>query len=115
MKKIILTLTIILFLSFNLNAKYTQTCVVRYMTQDGWSKKYTVDVIFISGSELNEATKSFKYSSFSVYVVIFWSKEQVSVIKLSTFLSCGATVDKDCITNTFGDLKGKDQDGDEWK
>jgi len=115
MKKLTLILTIALFLNFKAEAKYTQTCVVRYMTQEGWSKKYTVDVTFISGSELNEATNSFKYSSFSVYAVIFWGEGQASVIKLSTFLSCGTTVDKNCITNTISDLKGKDQDDVEWK
>lgn len=115
MKNLILTVVIFL-LSINLvQAKYVQTCDVKYMTKDGWSKKYTVDVTFISGSELNEATSSFKYSSFSVYAVIFWSKEQVTVIKLSSFLSCGDTVDKSCITNSVTDLKGKDQDDDEWK
>jgi hypothetical protein len=64
------------------------------MTKEGWSKKYTVDVTFISGSELNEATNSFKYSSFSIYAVIFWSQEQVTLIKLSSFLTCGTEVDK---------------------
>jgi hypothetical protein len=115
MKKLVFILTAILLLCFKAEAKYTQTCVARYMTQEGWSKKYTVDVTFISGSELNEATNSFKYSSFSVYAVIFWGEGQATVIKLSTFLSCGTTVDKNCITNTIGDLKGKDQDDDEWK
>lgn len=115
MSKLFFLLAITLLLNFNANAKYTQTCVARYMTQDGWSKKYTVDITFISGTVLNEATNSFKYSSFSVYAVIFWDEGQATVIKLSTFLSCGTIVDKSCITNTIGDLKGKDQDDDEWK
>jgi hypothetical protein len=98
MKKI-LFLTLTFFLSIStIQAKYVQTCSVKYMTKDGWSKKYTVDVTFISGTELNEATSSFKYSSYSVYAVIFWSKEQVTVIKLSSYLSCGDNVDKNCIT-----------------
>jgi hypothetical protein len=115
MKKSIFIIATIFLLSFNAEAKYTQTCVTRYMTQDGWSKKYTVDVTFISGSELNEATNSYKYSSYSVYAVIFWGEGQASVIKISNYLSCGSKVDKNCITNTYGDIKGKDQDGDEWK
>ncbi len=115
MKKILLVITLFLFSANAIYAKYVQTCDVKYMTKDGWSKKYTVDVTFISGSELNEATSSYKYSGFSTYAVIFWSKEQVTIIKLSTFLSCGTTVDKNCITNSVTDLKGKDQDDDEWK
>jgi hypothetical protein len=115
MRKSLFTLAILCFLIFNAEAKYTQTCSVRYMTQDGWSNKYSVDVTFVSGSELNKATSSFKYSSFSVYAVIFWREDQVSVIKLSTFLHCGIEVDKDCITTTIGDLRGKDQDNDKWR
>ncbi len=104
-----------MLLSFKVEAKYTQTCVARYMTQDGWSKKYTVDVTFISGSELNEATNSYKYSSYSVYAVIFWGEGKATVIKISNYLSCGTEVDKNCITGTYGCIKGKDQDDDEWK
>lgn len=115
MKKIILLLSIFLLLSFKAEAKYTQTCIARYMTQDGWSKKYTVDVTFISGSELNDATNSYKYSSYSVYAVIFWGEGKATVIKISNYLSCGTEVDKNCITGTYGDIKGKDQDDDEWK
>jgi len=96
-------------------AKYTQTCEVRYETESGWSKSYTVEVSFLTGSELNTATNTFNYSSFSTYAVVFWSQGEAAVIKLSTMLLCGSEVDKSCITNTFGDLKGTDQDGDDWK
>ena len=115
MKKLTLLFFIASFISFKSEAKYTQTCVAKYMTQEGWSKKYTVDITFMSGTELNEATSSFKYSSFSVYAIIFWGQGQATVIKVSTFLSCGTAVDHTCITNAISDIKGKDQDGDEWK
>jgi len=111
-----LTLLIILLSVIQLSyAKYTQTCIARYNTANGWSSKYTVEVTFLSGSELNDATGSYKYSSFSSYAVIFWAKGEATIIKLSNFLGCGTTVDKSCITSSLGDLKGKDQDGDEWK
>jgi len=115
MKKIILFLSLLLFLIFNVAAKYVQTSIVSYMTQDGWSKKYTVDVTFISGSELNDATSSYKYSVYSVYAIIFWGEGKATVIKISNYLACGLEVDKNCITNSYGDIKGKDQDEDEWK
>lgn len=115
MKKSIFLLVVSFLLSFNAEAKYTQTCVARYMTKDGWSKKYTVDVTFMSGYELNEATSSYKYSTYSVYALIFWGKGQATIIKTSNYFSCGNEVDKNCITNTYGDIKGKDQDEDEWK
>lgn len=105
----------LLFLSFNAIAKYTQTCKASYMTRNGWSKKYEVNVTFMTGSELNEATSSYRYSSTAVYATIFWGEGKATVIKLSGYFACGYEVDKSCITNSYGDLKGNDQDGDEWK
>ena len=114
MIRILFTILLITLFVIPTQGKYVQTCVVKYQTQDGWSKKYTVDVTFISGSELNTATNSFKYNAFSVYAVIFWSKDEATVIKVKTFLTCGTEVEKSCITNTFGDLKGIDQEDREW-
>ena len=115
MKQIILLSTLFLLLTTSVQAKYVQTCDVKYMTQDGWSKKYTVDVSFLSGSELNTATNSYKYSSYSVYAIIFWGEGKATIIKVSNYLSCATEVDKSCIANTYGDIKGKDQNEDEWK
>ncbi|MNK96494.1 hypothetical protein D3C87_1167770 [compost metagenome] len=114
-KRYLFLLMAFTLLTLKAEAKYNQTCIVRYTTEEGWSKKYTVDVTFISGTELNEATNSYKYSSYSIYGVIFWGEGRASVIKISNFLSCGSEVTKSCITNTYGDIKGKDQDDDEWK
>ena len=113
-KLVLILLTVFLF-AFSVQAKYTQKCIVQYATEDGWSRKYNVDVTFLSGSELNEATNSYRYSAYSVYAVIFWDKGQATVIKISTYVSCSTVVDKNCIKTTVGDLKGKDQDEDEWK
>lgn len=113
MKKLLIIL--FLFFSFHADAKYRQVCTAQYMTQTGWSKKYQIEVTFMTGYELNQATSTFKYKIFSVYAVIFWAQGQASVIQLSTFLLCGTEVDKNCIVNSIGDLKGTDQDGDEWK
>ncbi|MCG2611816.1 hypothetical protein LZZ90_09900 [Flavobacterium sp. SM15] len=115
MKKKIQFVILFLLITLNTFAKYTQTCTVKYMTQDGWSKKYVVDVNFLTGSELNDATNSYKYSSYSTYAVIFWGEGQASVIKLTSYTGCGYEVDKSCITNTYTDLKGKDQEDTEWK
>lgn len=114
MNKLFLFSTVLLLLARCAEAKYVQTCEAKYMTEGGWSKKYTVEVTFLSGTELNTATNSYKYSSYTVYAIIFWSKGQATVIKVSSYLSCGIEVDKSCITNTYGDIKGKDQDEDEW-
>lgn len=114
MKKLILVVILILF--FNISfSRYKQVCKASYKTESGWSKKYTVEITFMTGLELNQATNSFRYSSYSVYAIIFWDQGQATIIKLSSYLVCGTEATKDCITNTIGDLKGKDQDEDEWK
>jgi hypothetical protein len=110
-------ITLVLLLSFNLSfAKYRQTCAVRYSTEDGWSKKYIVDVTFMSGFELNQATSSYRYSSYSVYALIFWGRDEVTIIKLSSYVLCGYEVDRNCIAAaSLSDLKGSDQDDDQWR
>ncbi|WP_167618041.1 hypothetical protein [Maribellus sediminis] len=95
--------------------RYTQKCVAQYQTRDGWSNAYNVNVNFMSGTALNNATNTFNYSTTSVYGVIFWDKGQASVIKITTYLPCGGTVDRSCINSVLGPLKGKDQDGDVWR
>lgn len=115
MKKVLFFIFLFLFQCIDVEAKYSQSCVVRYMTSSGWSKKYTVDVNFLTGHELNNATKTYNYSMYSVYAVIFWNKGQASVIKISNYTVCGLEVTKSCIVNTYGDIKGRDQDDDEWK
>ena len=97
------------------SAKYRQTCEIKYKKNSDWSKKYKVEVTFMSGYELNQATNSFKYDSYSVYGIVFWDRDEATVIKINTILVCGTEVDKSCITNTYIPLSGSDQDGDEWK
>lgn len=114
-------LTRFLFLVFAISycslaqAKYTQTCKVKYRTQYGWSDGYTVDVNFLTGYELNDATSSFNYNSYSVYAVIFWGDGEASVIKLSGYLSCGSEATQRCISSSYGSLTGEDQSGRQWK
>lgn len=50
--------------------------------QGSW-KPYLVPATIYTGSELNKATRSFDYTAFSRYVVIFWSQEQATIIELS--------------------------------
>ena len=97
------------------SVKYTQSCVVRYLSSDGWSKRYSVNVTFISGLRLNEATRSFDYESFAKYALIFWGEGQATIIRISTFLACNTDISRECITNTIGDIEGKDQEDRDWK
>lgn len=69
--------------------------------QGNW-RPYLVSASLYTGSELNKATRTFDYTAFSRYVVIFWSQEQATVIELSKpSLSAIGT-------------SGTDQQGREW-
>lgn len=96
------------------SAKYREVATVKYQQQYGWSKNYTVEVTFMTGYELNQATRTVNYSPYSVYGIIFWGQNQASVIKLNGFFACGSEVTSSCIENTIYDLQGYDQDGDKW-
>lgn len=115
MKKTILTLlTFILFIGIS-EAKYTQTCKVKYKKNYNWSEYYTVDVTFMSGTELNRATKTFDYDGFSTYAIIFWDQDEATVIKISSYTGCGTEVKQSCIINKLSNLEGEDQQGRGWE
>ena len=81
MKKLnILLLTILI--SFNAFAyEVVDVCA----TYSNTGKNYAVQGNIYKGSELNSETNSFNYMPLSTYVVIFWSNEQASVIKLDSY------------------------------
>jgi len=75
----------------------------KYRTQYGWSKSYSVEATIAKGSELNQATSSLNYEAFSSYVVIFWKKDEVSLIKMD-FPYLGPV-----------GQSGEDQEGRKWE
>jgi hypothetical protein len=95
-------------------ARYRIRAKVRYDTQDGRSKWYTVEVTMLTGSELNTATKSFRYRGFSNYAVIFWDQNEASVIRVRTVLICGMEFEESCMP-ILGRMKGTDQQDREWE
>ena len=92
---------------------------VKYKRADeSWSKRYVVDVNFIGGPDLNEATGTRNYYMYGVYAVIFWSEEQVTIIDIGNdnFLSCTASsIDCDCINKMSYDFHGTDQNDRYWE
>lgn len=75
----------------------------KYRTSSGLSDAYKVEATIIKGYELNQATSSFNYQSLDTYVVIFWDRDEASVIQMeSPFV-------------TFMEEKGYDQQGREWQ
>ncbi len=113
-KKIVLIFYFLLYFAFA-EAKYVQTCKVKYKSNDGWSEYYTVEVTFHSGAELNKATRTFDYDGFSTYAVVFWGDNKASVIKISSFTGCGTEVNQGCISNKVSNLEGEDQNGRSWE
>ncbi|MFY7926913.1 MAG: hypothetical protein ACOVN5_13975 [Aquidulcibacter sp.] len=56
-----------------------KTVCAKYL---GTGKSYRVEAQIMKGRELNRRTKSYDFEAYSKYVVIFWSEENVSIIKL---------------------------------
>ena len=116
MNKILFLICISLLMSTCSYAKHTKRCKAKYETQSGWSKYYDVEVIFLSGSELNTATNSYSYSAYNMYAVIFWSESEASVIKTTHSFKSGEVISF-TVTNAamLGNIKGTEQDGDKWE
>lgn len=110
----------IIFIIFNLlicnisQARYIQTSNVKFKTNNGYSKYYTVDVTFYTGNELNNITKTYNYSAYDKYATIFWSQDQVSVIKITSYLTCSSEFNKSCISD-FNNMQGIDQNNVYWE
>lgn len=58
------------------------TVCAKYKTNYSWSNGYKIEATVMKGSELNQATSSFDYTSSSTYVVIFWDEDQASIIEM---------------------------------
>ena len=95
-------------------AKVTTTAKVRYETQAGTSNWYEMEVHFLSGPELNSATKSYRYSYTDKYAVIFFGQGEAAVIELESLFGCYGDFSVSCFPS-FGNIEGEDQDGTEWE
>src|SRR6188508_3118653 len=93
------------------DAAYREECRIRYA---GTGSAYDVECIYLTGSELNEKTGSLSYSSFSLYVVVFWGEGRATVIKTAGINSCGLEATEGCAYSILP-LRGLDQDEREWK
>lgn len=79
-------LLICAFSSAHLSAEIRRLCKVYYETESGWDGGYTMEVTFVTGSELNRDTRSFNYSAFSNYCLVWFDKGEVAILKIDTFL-----------------------------
>lgn len=59
------------------SARFTALCDIQYQTRNGWSDAYRVNVVFLSGCEMQPR----QYSN-EVYVAIWFSEDECAIIKL---------------------------------
>jgi len=107
-----------LMLCFSIaDAKCRRNVQMRYRNSNGWSKVYTKEVTLLSGKELNDATGTSDYNTYSHYCTVFWSPGEATIIELKKKIeACPSDISCNCIDN-FVHLNwtGKDQDGDIWE
>ena len=77
-------------------ARIDRYCMVAYQTGVSWYREYRMEVAFLSGRELNQATRSRQYDMNSVYVALWFDDDEVAVIELDTIrYSWDAFTDRD--------------------
>jgi hypothetical protein len=74
---------------------------VSYSTNYGWSTEYTMGVEFLTGTQLNRATRTYSYSSYDCYALIWFGKGEVAILKYDG-LPIGAGLEFDA--DDFGRL-----------
>lgn len=114
MKRLFAALAVWMLAAIPASAEYVQTSKVRYSVNHVQSQWYTVEVTFLTGMELNRATRTFGYDGFSKYAVIFWGEGQASVIKIGSMMFCSGDFSRSCLPS-FGNIEGEDQQGDAWE
>lgn len=85
------------------HAAEREAVCAKYRAEYGWSNGYKVEATILKGHELNQATRTINYTSYSTYVVIFWDKDQASIIEMD-FPYLGPV-----------GQEGKDQRGIKWE
>ena len=74
--------SVVLFASGVADAAVRRICKVSHETTTGWSQEYTLEVTFMAGQELNKATRSYQFSDFENYALIWFNKDQVAILKI---------------------------------
>jgi len=86
-------------------AEVRRICKVVYETQSGWSPEVAVEVTFLTGRELNRATKSSTYSVQSRYALIRFVNGQVAILESTgALLGVDEAFDSDDFVRMFRQL-----------
>ena len=73
------------------HATVSYNCKVQYKTGYSWSTEYMMEVAFLTGSELNRATSTFRFSSFKLYALIWFGEGEVAILEHDGMAIIGGT------------------------
>lgn len=79
--KIIITLCLILS-AFISNASIKRTCHVQYKNGSNWSETYKMEVTFMTGQELNQATKSNDFTK-GIYGILWFTDGGCAILEVN--------------------------------
>ncbi|MSU62638.1 MAG: hypothetical protein EXS31_09605 [Pedosphaera sp.] len=80
--RILCFIVLVLFCTASSQAAVRRLCLVSYEKQIGYSDEVKVEVNFVTGKELNKATKSFDYDSFENYALVWFKEGEVAILKI---------------------------------
>lgn len=101
MRKFLLITLLIFYFDLASFATVRRVCNVQYATSYGWSQTYTMQVEFMTGTELNNATRSYNYDSYKKYCLLWFSNGGVAIDEIGDYFLCGYEFDDDAFRNLF--------------
>jgi len=72
-----------------MNAAVRRFCKVSYQREYDWSDEYKMEVTFMTGYELNKVTRTFDYTSYSKYALIWFDKNEVAILEIDDLIIAG--------------------------
>ena len=84
----IISIILIVFISMSqfADASVRRIVKVSYETQYGYSDEYKMEVTFLTGQELNKATKTYDYDMFDNYILIWFKEDKVAILKIDDII-----------------------------
>lgn len=99
--KNILFILIVIFATTTSYANVKRICNVRYKTEQGWSKYYTMEVQFVTGVELIKMTDDYKYSIYFNYCLLWFEEGGVAILEIDDILLVGDAFDRKDFVEAF--------------
>jgi hypothetical protein len=97
-------------------ARVSRLCKVSYETRLGWSQEVNTEVTFMTGRELNRATKSWNFENYANYALIWFANDQVAIMKIDKlFFGIGPEFDNEDFRGLFqfvSDVEADQVNGD---